>query len=106
MALQRQRRARMHDDPLDLETVGKDQRLEPAPGAMIAREGLGLARALGLQRATASFTSCARDLSATSTASGIATAIMSCSPMPTSCWSRRFRPQQAVVQSMVVAAHG
>ncbi len=40
----------MHDDPLHLKAVGEGEGLEPPPGPMVAAEGLGLCRALRLQR--------------------------------------------------------
>ena len=50
VALQRQRRARVDMDALDLEAVADHQAFEPAPGPVVQREGFGLGGAFGLQR--------------------------------------------------------
>jgi hypothetical protein len=85
VALQAERRAGVHDDALDLEARAHHQALEPAPGAVVARQALGLGAPAALSAATASLTSLRPvAMGATSTASGMATAMMSVSPMPTS----------------------
>ena len=105
MALQRQRGAGMHHDPLDLEP------LADRPGFRTSPRGggpWGSSRPARAPRAfsscTASFTSWAAAGSATSTASGIATAMMSFSPMPTS--SSRGSSERSSVSSQSIAVAG
>ena len=50
VGLQRQRRAGVDVDPLDLEAVAAADRLIPAPGPVIAGKGGGLRRPARLQR--------------------------------------------------------
>ena len=101
VALQRQRRARMHHDALDLEAAADGEALEPAPGPVVAREGLRPARAaLGLERRDRLLhllrrATCRRP----APRRGMATAMMSSSPMPTSSSSSALRAQQRVVGS-------